>query len=66
MQLTCNLVNLFEIYMFQYATMLYHKILTLGSCVAATLTEQLETLDEAFEISAGQLGAHALLLLQFH
>ena len=52
--------------MFQYATMLYHKILTLGSCVAATLTEQLETLDEAFKISAGQLGAHALLLLQFH
>ena len=45
--------------MFQYATMLYHKILTLGSCVAATLTEQLETLDEAFNISAGQLGAHA-------
>ena len=46
--------------------MLYHKILFLGSCVAATLTEQLETLNEAFKLSAGQLGAHAQFLLQFH
>ena len=43
-----------------------HKILTLGSCVVATLAEQLETLDEAFKLSARQLVAHAQLLLQFH
>ena len=45
--------------MFQHAPMLYHKILFLGSCVAATLTKQLETLDDAFKVSAWQLGAHA-------
>ena len=33
--------------MFQHAPMLYHKILFLGSCVAATLTEQLENLNLA-------------------
>ena len=40
--------------MFQHAPMLYHKILTLGSCVAATLTEQLKTLDGTFKLSTGQ------------
>ena len=52
--------------MFQHAPMLYHKILFLGSCVAATLTKQLETMNEAFKLSVRQLGACALLLLQFH
>ena len=31
---------------------------TVGSCVAETLREQLGTLDKAFKLSAGQLVAH--------
>ena len=52
--------------MFQHALNAIPKIVTLGSCVAATLIEQLEFLDVAFKLSARQPGADAQLLLQFH